>query len=219
MAVAMLLASPAQAADDATFLLKAGRIYTMTAGEDWILAPGMILVENGRITAVGESIDAPSFVKVIDLPDAVVMPGLVAADSTLAGRNASQDSVGPRYRAIDAFNSYADYRRVLAGGVTTAYLNPGDHRLVTGIGAIVKLGADREAAVLRDAADLVINLGEGVFNPPARQNLLVPPSSDRQIKPSDIQRPTSRLGQFLQLRESFDAAPTTSGTSSSKTDC
>ena len=204
--VCLSLSTGARAAGDATFLLKAGRIYTMAEGDDWLLAPGMILVENGRITAVGRNIEAPSFVDVIDLPDAVIMPGLVAADSTLAGRNASQDSVGPRYRALDAFNAYADYRRVLAGGVTTVYLNPGDHRLVTGIGAVVKLGADRDAAVLSAAADLVINLGEPAFDPPPKQNWLVPPSSDTQIEPSDVQRPSSRLGQFLQLRESFDAA-------------
>ncbi len=191
---------------EGTFVLRAGRVYTMADGDGWIIENGMILVENGRIVAVGADIVVPLFVDMIELPDAIVMPGLVAANSSLAGRNASEDSVGPRYRAVDAFDAYADYGRILSGGVTTVYLNPGRHRLVTGVGAVAKLGAAPGAAILRETADLVINLGERVFDPPAKQQWLLPPSSDSRIEPSLVQRPSSRLGQFLQLRESFDAA-------------
>lgn len=197
----------------AAFALRVGTVYTMAPGEAGskgstpvVISNCLILIENGRISAVGSNIEVPSFVDVIDLPDAVAMPGLVAADSSIAGRNASEDSVGPRYRAVDAFNPFADYSRVLAGGVTTAYLNPGRHRLMSGRGAVVKLGAGPGAPPLVEAERLVINLGEGAFNPPPKQNWLIPPSSDNVIIPATVQRPSSRLGQFLQLRESFDAA-------------
>lgn len=193
--------------DGATFILKARRVYTM-ADQDkgGFIEPGMIFVRKGRIAAVGRNLSVPSFVDVIDLPDAVIMPGLVSANSALAGQHTGEQSVGAQYQAIDAFNPYTNYDRILAGGVTTIYLNPGHHRLVSGVGAIVKLGVPSAEAVLDAAHDLVINLGEPVFNPPPEQHWLVPPSSDLKIDPATVQRPTSRLGQFLQLNESFDAA-------------
>ncbi|MBK8270458.1 MAG: hypothetical protein IPK83_20055 [Planctomycetes bacterium] len=73
-------------------------------------------------------------------------------------------------------------------------------------GAIVKIGADAGDGVLNEAADLVINLGDGAFNPPAKEHWLVPPSSDLKIMPDTQQRPSSRLTQILELNESFDAA-------------
>ncbi|MFQ5429375.1 MAG: amidohydrolase family protein [Phycisphaerae bacterium] len=204
-------AAPAGA--ERTFMLKARRVYTMQPGDDWVIDRGMILVRDGRIEAVGRDLPVPAFVDLLELPDAIVMPGLVSADSGLTGRLAKEDSVGPQYLAIDGFDVYADYRRILAGGVTTVYLNPGHRRLVSGVGAVVKLGLSPEGRsggaagrVLIPSADLVINLGEPAFNPPPKRHWLVPPSSDLLIKPSDVQRPTSRLGQLLQLNESFDAA-------------
>jgi len=209
-AVLAAFCAPVWAVDvegETTFLLRAGRVYTMvSSGEAWCIERGEILVEGGKIVAVGKDLETPSFVRVIDLPDAVVMPGLVLADSNLAGRHTGEDSVGAQYRAIDAFNPYANYERLLAGGVTTAYVSPGGHRLVAGVGAVVKLAAPPDDEVLRPVAELVINLGNRAFNPPAKQHWLVPPSSDLSIEPSEVQRPTSRLGQFLQLRQSFDAA-------------
>ncbi len=189
-----------------TFMLKAGRVYTMADGEGWVIDGGMVLVKDGRIAEVGRDLTIPPFVELIDLPDAVVMPGLVSAESWLAGQNQGEDSVGAQYRALDAYDPYQNYDRVLAGGVTTVYLNPGRHRLVSGVGAVVKIGEPDPSAVLDPATDLVINLGEPAFNPPAKEHWLVPPSSDFKIRPDEIQRPTSRLGQFLQLNESFNAA-------------
>ncbi|MBK8270457.1 MAG: hypothetical protein IPK83_20050 [Planctomycetes bacterium] len=121
-------------ADGPTYLLKARRVYTMSNGANWVIDNGRILVKDGKIAAVGAELEAPPFVETIDMSDAVVMPGLVTADSWLAGRHAGPDSVGAQYRAIDAFNPYMDTDRLLAGGVTTAYLNPGRHRLVSGVG-------------------------------------------------------------------------------------
>jgi imidazolonepropionase-like amidohydrolase len=209
-AILAAFCAPTSAVDvegETTFLLRAGRVYTMgSAGDEWCIERGEVFVEDGKIAAVGKDLEVPPFVRVIDMPDAVVMPGLVLADSSLAGHHTGEDSVGAQYRAIDAFNPYTNYDRLLAGGVTTAYLSPGGHRLVAGVGAVVKLAAPPNDEVLRPVAELVINLGNRVFNPPAKQHWLLPPSSDLAIEPSEVQRPTSRLGQFLQLRQSFDDA-------------
>lgn len=193
-------------AEGPTWLIKAGRVYTMAEGDAWYIEGGMILVKDGKVVSVGAEIVPPPFTEVIELPDSVIVPGLVSADSWLARRHAGEESVGAQYRAIDAFDPYVSLDRLLAGGVTTAYLNPGRHRLVSGVGGVVKLGARPGDAVLVEESDLVINLGEAAFDPPKKENWLVPPSSDLQIVPSEAQRPSSRLTQLLQLNESFDAA-------------
>lgn len=189
-----------------TYAVRAKRIYTMADGDAWFVDNGMMLVQDGKVIAVGADIDLPPYTKVVDLGSAVIAPGFVLANSTIVTPHSAPDSVGPQYLAIDAFNPYTNYDRVLAGGVTTAYLNPGNHRLVSGQGAVVKLGVDGDKAILRDSSDLVINLGERGFDPPAMQHWLVPPSSDNAIRPADVQRPNSRMGQILELNEWFDRA-------------
>ncbi|HPF40561.1 MAG TPA: amidohydrolase family protein [Phycisphaerae bacterium] len=206
---AMSNAGLAMAGDDrtpATYAVRAKRIYTMADGDTWFVDNGLMLVRDGKIAAIGADIVPPAYTKIIDLGEAVIAPGFVLANSTIVPPHSAPDSVGPQYRAIDAFNPYLTYDRVIAGGVTTAYLNPGNHRLVSGQGAVVKLGAEGDAAILRDDGDLVINLGERAFDPPSIQHWLVPPSSDNVIRPSDVQRPNSRMGQLLELSEWFDRA-------------
>lgn len=210
-ALALALALPglstrSAGADDRTFAIRAGRVYTMAKGDGWVVDQCVIVVENGRFKAVGRDAEIPPFARVIDMPDAVILPGLVSADSWLAGEHLGEESVGPQYRAIDAFDPHQDYARVLAGGVTTLYVNPGRHRLVSGRAGVVRLGARPGDAILAAETDLVINLGEAAFDPPVKQHWLVPPSSFLDIEPATVQRPTSRLGQLLQLNQSFDAA-------------
>ncbi|MCA9256807.1 MAG: hypothetical protein KDA33_14260, partial [Phycisphaerales bacterium] len=159
----------------ATYAVRAKRIYTMADGETWFVDNGLMLVRDGKIAAIGADIDLPAYTKIIDLGEAVIAPGFVLANSTIVPPHSAPDSVGPQYRAIDGFDPYLNYDRVIAGGVTTAYLNPGNHRLVSGQGAVVKLGAEGDAAILRDDGDLVINLGERAFDPPSIQHWLVPP--------------------------------------------
>lgn len=190
----------------ATYAVRAKRIYTMAGGETWYVDNGIMLIRDGKVAAVGADIELPPFVRVIELPDSVIAPGFVLANSSLVGEHTAPDTVGPQFRAIDSFDSFANYDRVIAGGVTTAYLNPGPHRLVSGQGGVVKLGVGRGDAILRDSADLVINLGERGFDPPVKQHWLVPPSSDQVIRPQDVQMPNSRMGTVLELNEWFDRA-------------
>lgn len=189
-----------------TYAVRAKRIYTMADGETWYVDQGLMLVRDGKIVAVGADIEIPAFTRVVDLGDAVIAPGFVLANSSLVAPHSAPDTVGPQFRAIDAFDPYVDFDRVIAGGITTAYLNPGNHRLVSGQGAVVKLADGKDANILRETCDLVINLGERAFDPPAIQHWLVPPSSDNVIQPSDVQRPNSRMGQILELTAWFDRA-------------
>jgi imidazolonepropionase-like amidohydrolase len=189
----------AAAASPRSFVLRAKAVYPVTIDQPGPLDGGMVIVRNGRIEAVGRELRVPPDLPVIDLRDEVVCPGFVSAGGSLVGPHTGPESVSGAYRAIDAFDTYDDYADVLARGTTTAHLSPGEHRLVSGVGAIVKLGGPPEARTLRGAADLSITLG--VFGPPL---LFKPPfyaSSDVPIEPARRQRPDSRLGQFLELEQ------------------
>lgn len=206
--------APAAAAESDSFVLRAGRILTMTGGASDVIENGMIIVRDGRIEAVGVGLDVPLDLPQIHLPDATVIPGLVAAESSLAGSHRGEESVAAGFRAVDAFNRYGDYRAILASGVTTVHLQPGKHRLLPGQGAVVKLAGPPEARVLRSQDELCVVLGDGVFAPPIDTRVTAPTSSDQDIDRAREQRPESRLGQLLALREQVESA--LAGTSDSE---
>ena len=62
--------------------LKNGIVFTM--GPQGVLPHGDVLVENGKIVAVGENLPEQGG-EVLDLAGAVVLPGLVDAHSHLGG--------------------------------------------------------------------------------------------------------------------------------------
>ena len=67
-----------------SFVLRAGRIVTADAELPWSFEPGIIVVRDGRIEAVGGDIPLPPDLPVFDYPDATVLPGFVAAATSLA---------------------------------------------------------------------------------------------------------------------------------------
>lgn len=194
-------------AQPGSFVLRAGRVYPVSAANPGPIERGFVVIRDGRIEAVGASDPAmPVDLPIIDMPDATVIPGLVAAVSNLAGPHQGEESISAAYLAADEFDQYADYRRILAGGVTTVHLSPGDHRLLAGQGAVVRLAGRATARVLAMTSDLTVNLGEGAHNPPRIVDLLVPPSPDQMITPARPQRPASRLGQFIALKDAIESA-------------
>jgi imidazolonepropionase-like amidohydrolase len=137
------------------------------------------------------------------MPDATVIPGLVAAASDLGGNHQGDESLAAGYRAVDQFDPFHDFAKTLAAGVTTVHLDPGRHRLLTGQGAVVKLGGPASDRILRAAADLVINLSPAAHKPPPDVTFPFPASADVAILPAEPQRPVSRLDQLLALDEAL----------------
>ncbi len=209
-AVLVSLCPPIARADGPTLAIRAGRIMPVSPEMDWVIEDGVILIVDGKIVAVGPAsqVDLPMDVPVTHLPDATITPGFVDASSNVVGAHRGEESVAAGYRAVDSFDVYSDFRSLLSGGVTTVHLSPGWHRLVSGQGAVVRLGGPAASRVLADSSDLTITLGESVFNPPNLVEFLTKPSPDNEIRPAQRQRPTSRLGQYLALREAIAAATT-----------
>jgi len=203
--VAALLVPGVTAEETSVVAVKAGTIYPVSSAP---IQDGIILIRDGKIEAVGKDIAIPEGAEVIDAAGKVVIPGLIDAFTTLAepGRD-DEESVTPDIRAVDAFNFYGEYRRMLAGGVTTVYVSPGQRRLVSGLGSVVKLAGDSVAKRrLRDSSALRITIGELPKNPPAIWNPPVPPDPCHPMVPQEKQLPTTRMGEMAVLRNVFGQA-------------
>lgn len=190
-----------------SFAIRAKRILTLTEDRPEI-DDGVMVIRDGRIRQVGTSAEivVPPDLPVLEFPDATITPGFVAAASPLGGAHRGDESVAAGYAAVDAFDRYGDYRKSLASGVTTVHLSPGGHRLLTGQGAVVRLGGPPASRILLDRADLTINFEPAAFKPPPDVTFPFPASADVAITPPLLQRPLSRLGQLLALDEAVQDA-------------
>lgn len=181
--------------------IKAGKIITASSPS---ISNGVILVRNGKIAAVGANVAIPQDAKVIDASGKVVMPGLVAALTHLGDRTDIDASVTPDVRAVDAFDFYGDYKRLLEGGITTGYVATGGRRLVSGQGAVVKLaGASPASRTVRSSADVRITLGDLSKGAPALFRPPIPPTTENPILPAQRQLGAVRPSEFAVLRQLF----------------
>jgi imidazolonepropionase-like amidohydrolase len=99
-----------------------------------------VLVENGRITAIGKDLEVPWDAKVIDASGKVVMPGLVLAHSN-EGLDRSNENVPvvPFVSVLDALNPVDQFfEESLREGHATILVIPGNETVIGGTGRIVK---------------------------------------------------------------------------------
>lgn len=194
----------AGAQDSRSFAVRARRLYPVTAESPGAIDGGMMIVREGRIVAVGRDLDVPLDLPLIEFRDETICPGFVNAAGNLVGPHGGDATASGAYEALDSFDPYADEVRHLSCGTTTMHIDPGGHRLISGVGAVVKLAGEPDERVLARRSDLAVNLG--VYGPPNRWSLAFYASSDEAIKPAIRQRPNSRLGQYLELEECIAAA-------------
>ncbi len=147
----------------ARFVLESTRIL----GSNGQYAPGQILIEDGRVTAIGTVREVGPEIAQFDLRDAPITPGLVAARTSLgaeANLTSSTDSDGGHIRAIDAFDPddeiLDDY---LEAGFLNVVLAPAETSLIAGRSALIQLGANDLIAEAELACLLVLS-NEGRSN-------------------------------------------------------
>lgn len=185
--------------------LRGARLLPMADGLPSVIEDGVLIVRDGVVVEIGDSsTPIPHDLPVMDLRGATVMPGMVLADSTLAGRHSGDESVSGLYHAVDAFDRFGDYRSLLEAGITAVHLNPGDHRLVSGAGAVVRVSGYWNDRVLDAASDVTVNLGDAARNPPNLLDPLKQPSADNLIIPAEPQRPSSRMEEWPALRDALE---------------
>jgi len=201
----ILVAGTPQEPSGGVIAIKAGRIHTVSGP---VIENGIILIENGRITDVRAGTEVPAGARVIDASRQTVIPGLIDTARPEGDPNADSNlTVAPDVLAIDGIDVFKANRDLLACGVTTVMVTPGSRRLLSGQCAVVKTGgADRDARVLRRTWGMRVTLGEISKNPPGILTPPIPPSAEDPIRPLKRQYPSSRMGQFAELRRLFTAA-------------
>lgn len=203
--IGALIVPTSSAEETSIVAIRAGTIFPVTSPP---IQDGIVLIRHGKIEAVGRELQIPDDAKVIDATDKMVIPGLIDAFTTLAEQNRDdEESVTPDIRAKDAFDFYGKYRRMLAGGVTTVYVSPGQRRLISGLGAVIKLAGDSiTERCLKATAALRVTLGELPKNPPALFKPPIPPDPCNPLLPEEKQLPTTRMAEMAVLRKVFTEA-------------
>jgi len=154
-----------------------------------------ILVEGGKIKAVGANLPAPAGdVPVIDAEGMFVMPGVIDSHAHFAisgGVNEFSLSVVPEVRVRDVIDSEdVEIYRALAGGVTTARLLHGSANVIGGQDAVIKLkygSPAKELLLTGNPRGVKFALGENV-------------------KRSDGRFPNTRMGVEAVLVRAFSEA-------------
>ena len=148
-----------------------GKVYTMNGHP---LEKGCVLIDGGKIVAVGENVPLPAGCEVFDASGKVVTPGFIDAHTHLGvysepsewsseDGNETSGPVTPAMDALDAINP-ADiaFDDALAGGVTTVMIAPGSANAVGGQCVVVKTvrRPTVESMILKRHAGLKIAFGE-----------------------------------------------------------
>ena len=134
---------------------------------------GSLLIDQGKIAAIGTDLPVPPGAEVIDARGRLVTPGCIDAHCHIgldneamgwegADYNEIVDPLTPQMRAIDSINpldpGFADAVR---GGVTTACTGPGSANVVGGTFAVIKLQGKRvDKMILKNPAAMKCAFGE-----------------------------------------------------------
>ena len=107
---------------DKTYVLRAARLFDGKGNS--VVAPGLVVVSGGKITAVGPGATIPRGAQVIDLGDATLLPGFIDAHTHLTFPY-SEDYKQERLNALEktvaeqALEASVNARVTLMAGVTT----------------------------------------------------------------------------------------------------
>ena len=108
---------------------------------------GILLVQNGKITAVGDArtVRLSADVTIVDMAGKTIMPGIVDTHSHIGGPAGADSTspIQPDVRILDSVNvQAASIQRAQAGGVTVANIMPGSGHLDSGQTLYLKLRDD-----------------------------------------------------------------------------
>ncbi|MFI7130496.1 amidohydrolase [Nonomuraea sp. NPDC050153] len=161
---------------------------------------GTVLVQNGKIAAVGRDVAVPEGTPVVDAAGGWVLPGFVEAHGHLgvyeeaegwAGQDTNEmtDPNGARLRALDAINpadlAFAD---ALSGGVTTAVIKPGSGNPIGGQTVAIKCwGRSVDEMLVKEPTSVKSALGE---NP-------------KRVYGDQKKLPSTRQGVAAVIRDAF----------------
>lgn len=178
--------------------IKNAKIYSMD--KKGILANGVVLVDNGRIKAVGKKVEVPAGCEVIDAAGKTIVPGFIDAHTHIGLEeeiyrvegddvNESTNPLTPHLQAVDGVNFYdLAFTDALRGGVTRTMSMPGSANIIGGQAVFLKnLAENASAMVYRQPWGLKAALGE---NP-------------KRVYTGQKKSPVTRMANAAILREAF----------------
>ena len=137
------------------------------------LENGSLLIDRGKIAAIGTEIPAPGDAEVIDAGGRLTTPGCIDAHCHIgldneamgwegADFNEIVDPITPQMRAIDSINPMDEaFADAVRGGVTAACTGPGSANVVGGTFAVIKLQGKRvDKMILKNPAAMKCAFGE-----------------------------------------------------------
>src|SRR6204780_2743044 len=139
LTLALASTALAQSTPHHDVVIKNATVMTVTHGN---IKNGSVYIKDGKIAAVGETVNAPSGATVIDAEGKYLTPGIVDSHSHIAlddDVNEATSPITPQMIMKDAFD-YQDKAiyRALAGGVTTSLLLHGSANMIGGQAVVIK---------------------------------------------------------------------------------
>ena len=147
-----------------------GRLYTI---ENGIIEQGTILLDGGKIAAVGAEVEIPADTQVIDVQGRIVTPGFIDAHTHIGIDEEIHQPMGDdcnemtepntaELRAMDAIN-YRDlsFQDAVKAGITTVMITPGSANVFGGLVAVMKTaGRTYKEMLVNGEAGLKMAFGE-----------------------------------------------------------
>ncbi len=178
--------------------LKGGKVITIS---DRVIDNGTILIDDGKIKAVGKNIRVPKDAKIVDISGKIVMPGLIDAMTYYGidpkNLNESLKQISPELRIIESYYPFGTFSEgtgeirandLLSGGITTIYIAPGDATILGGQGAVVQTAATSfDEMIMQSPSAIDITLG----------------SKPGKINRKENRTPVTKMAAISQLRETF----------------
>ncbi|WP_066515704.1 amidohydrolase [Curtobacterium ammoniigenes] len=181
-----------------SFAITGAHVVPISAEE---VDSGTVVVQDGRIVAVGAEVSIPDGMPVIDAQGAWVLPGFIEAHGHVGiheeangeAGNDTNEMTGPNMaavRAIDAIDIDDEgFRDALSGGVTAIVVKPGSGNPIGGQTVAIKTWGGRtiDEQLISDSVSVKSALGE---NP-------------KRVYGGKGQTPSTRLGVAKIIREAF----------------
>jgi imidazolonepropionase-like amidohydrolase len=178
--------------------LKGGKLLTITHGT---IENGTLIMQGGKIVAVGASVAIPKDARVIDATGMTIYPGLIDSETNLglveiSGEVTTVDTtepseeIVPQLHVYDAFHAESELIPVSRlNGITNAIVAPANTDTLPGQDAFIQLdGKDAGEMLLQRDIALPLN-----FTGEQRRN----ESWDKRKFPS------TRMGMAAQIRQAF----------------
>jgi imidazolonepropionase-like amidohydrolase len=184
--------------------IRGGKLLTITHG---VIENGVVLMENGKITAVGPAGTAiPRGATVVDATGMTVYPGLIDSETNLGlveveadqmsnDLNEPSDEIMPHMHVADAFHSETQRIPVVrVNGITNAIVAPGSDDSLPGQDILIQLdGKDRDQMIM--ARDVAMPLN---FSAEQRRR-----GGRGEGGGISNRFPSTRMGLATQLRQAF----------------